>query len=467
MPRFRPLGLEHTPVADDVVSTEAGRWLDRLTRWAPALWLLGLLHASVALWLLITPLRNYPRSHVIHVLVGLWLAVGLLQAVSALLNGVWLGDWALGLRHALSINALGWLFAGWALAAGASLELAGVEAARLFARLGAYTLGLGVITLLGAAIGVLPDALPTPPSAAAPGSEVLRQYAGVKFFHEETTLGATTTRLVLMYPWAPALGVGSLGLTLVSSRCAHSGWRWAGMLGGLVGVIFSWSRLAQGAAMLAFAALFLLRAAPTLRWSIVLPMMALASVLILFGTTPVDLMDSVYGSVNNVRAGSSLARDLIIEESWAAFLRSPWIGYGWVGESVHPIENLPIGSHSTLYGTLYTGGLLVFVAFAAALLGLLASITWRLVRETDIQRRKDLQVAWCLGMVLLITARYESLYSLSLPCYFYFVWMGMALSPAAHQPSALDAPVLHRNLHPRHRWRPAEASPRPLHPRRH
>jgi len=289
----------------------------------------------------------------------------------------------------------------------------------------------------------------------------------VKFFHEETTLGATTTRLVLMYPWAPALGVGSLGLTLVSSRCAHSGWRWAGMLGGWVGVIFSWSRLEQGAEMLAFAALSLLRAAPTLRWSIVLPTMALASVLILFGTTPVDLMDSVYGSVNNVRAGSSLARDLIIEERWAAFLRSPWIGYGGVGESGHPIENLPIGSHSTLYGTLYTGGLLVFVAFAAALLGLLASITWRLVRETDIQRRKDLQVAWCLGMVLLITARYESLYSLSLPCYFYFVWMGMALSPAAHQPSALDAPVLHRNLHPRHRWRPAEASPRPLHPRRH
>lgn len=468
MPRFKPSMPAHPAPSEESEAAGAVQWLDRLTRWAPALWLLGLLHASMAVWLLITPLRRWPKVRVIHVLAGLWLAVGLLQSVSALLNGVWLGDWTLGLRHAVSFTAVGWLFAGFALAAGASLHLAGADAARLFARLGAFTLGLGLLTLLGTALGLLPDALPTPLSAMAPGSEVLRQYAGVKLFHEESTLGASTTRLVLMYPWAPALGVGSLGLALVSSRCAHAGWRWAGLLGGLLGVLFSWSRLAQGACVLTFALLFLLRAAPTLRWSILLPAMTAASVLILVGTTPVELMEGLYGSVNSVRAGSSQARDLIVEESWAGFLQAPWIGYGWVGESVHPIENLPIGSHSTIYGTLYTGGLLVFTAFALALMGLLASIVWRLVHETETERRKDLQVALCLGIALLMAARYESLYSLSLPCYFYFVWMGMALAPAdpRHRPQALGAPLVGKAPPRRPRWRPAEARPRPLHPRR-
>jgi O-antigen ligase len=155
---------------------------------------------------------------------------------------------------------------------------------------------------------------------------------------------------------------------------------------------------------------------------------------VLVGFDPLGLVADLYGSLHAARAGSSLARDIIVDESWAAFLRSPWIGYGWVGESVHPTEYLPIGSHSTIYGTLYTGGLLVFTTFALAMLAIVALLAWRLAREQDAQERKDLEVALCLALVLCISSRYEALYSLSLPCFFYFSWIGSAIGRPPLQP---------------------------------
>jgi hypothetical protein len=437
----------HAPVAD--------RWLNVHTRFAPLLWLMGALHISAALMLLTGVARRSSRGLACNLLVGLWLAIGVFQGLAAVLNGALLSDLSLGFRNALSLTAVGWLFAALGIAAGASSAVSGPAAARLYARLGAYTLVLGAVTLLATGGGLLPyaafpEAAWTPVTILSSDSMVMQQYAGVRFYQNEITMHGHTTRLVLMYPWAPALGIGSLGLVLISSRCAQLNWRIAGVSGGLLGVIFSWSRLAAALGLVVAAILMFMRAPAWLRVVAALGMAAAVALALLFGVDPFRLVHEVYESLNGARAGSSLARDSIVEQSWAAFLRSPWIGYGWVGESVHPIEYLPIGSHSTIYGTLYTGGLLVFTTFALAMTATVAMLCWRLAREANTQRRKDIEVALCLSLILCISARYEALYSLSLPCFFYFTWIGAAVAAARPLPeralTRVEPPLRHHGV---------------------
>jgi hypothetical protein len=437
MQKFRPARVKVTPQATRVSMGAADRWLDVHTRFAPFLWLLGILHASAAAMMLTSAVfRRWPQTFAVNLLIWLWLATGVFQALASVLNGMLQSDLQLGMRNALSFTAIGWLFAAMGIATGAASSLTGPQAARLYARLAVYTLVLGILTLTAAHAGFKLPSISTPVSMISSTSEVLRQYGGVKFLHDEITLGSQTTRLVLMYPWAPALGIGSLGLLLISSRCDQLGWRVSGMAGGLLGVIFSWSRLAVLAAILAVTVLLLLRSPVWLRVAAGLTGAAALALAMLFGFDPFSLADQLYGFLGKARAGSTLARDIIVDASWAGFLRSPWIGNGWIGESVHSIENLPIGSHSTVYGTLYTGGVLVFTAFALAMTAMLGVLVWRLAREKDSERRKDVEVAVCLAVILCVAARYESIYSLSLPCFFYFAWIGASAGGLRAHPAS-------------------------------
>jgi hypothetical protein len=51
--------------------------------------------------------------------------------------------------------------------------------------------------------------------------------------------------------------------------------------------------------------------------------------------------------------------------------------HGWIVDSVHSKETLPIGSHSTIYGLAYKGGPPTLSAFVVALVLTLAALVWR------------------------------------------------------------------------------------------
>jgi O-antigen ligase len=88
-----------------------------------------------------------------------------------------------------------------------------------------------------------------------------------------------------------------------------------------------------------------------------------------------------YADFTQFRPGSSEARDLIYWLSWRAFQRSPVFGYGGFSESVAAWLRVPLGSHSTFYGVLYTGGLFAFTVIAlayATTLGVALLLSWRL-----------------------------------------------------------------------------------------
>ena len=157
------------------------------------------------------------------------------------------------------------------------------------------------------------------------------------------------------------------------------------------------------------------------------------------GFDPIEKIKQAQDSVNGARAGSSLARELIYERSWEGFLKSPIIGNGWIGELVHAKETLPIGSHSTIYGLAYTGGLPTLAAFVFAMSSTLLALAWRFLRLAyDDPRRSGALVGLGLGLCLAAYCRYEALFNLTLPCLFLFTWIGACLrsnepvqSPAA------------------------------------
>ncbi len=63
----------------------------------------------------------------------------------------------------------------------------------------------------------------------------------------------------------------------------------------------------------------------------------------------------------------------------------------------------------------------------------LAAIGVAALNAREAEHQKDLAVAFCLWTVLCLASFYESLYSLTLPCFFFFVWIGATL---AHRPAS-------------------------------
>ncbi|WP_431858577.1 O-antigen ligase family protein [Azospirillum sp.] len=414
------------------LAAEDIRWYTRYLILTPVLWLGGVLTlAGLALTVRLA-WRRWPQGGVVAVIALAWISIGLFQALASLANGMLAGDMALGVRNALGMPVIGWLSAGLAIAAGYGCRLADPRVARATAVLGGWILLFGAIAAVARLAGLPWLILETPVSLALPELDVARFYGTAQFFLMEDTLGEVVTRLILFFPWATGLGLGGAAIVLVSLRVRDVGWRLVGAAGGLVGVVFSWSRAALIAVVAALAVQAFLKLPALGRAALTgLAMIALFGAMA-GGFDPVETVIGAQQSVSDARAGSSLARELIYEKSWEGFLESPIIGQGWIGPSVHHIHNLPIGSHSTVYGLLYTGGLPTFLAFAAALLLTTLTVAVRLVSaRTPRKARADLRTALGLCVLLAVFSPFESLFSLTLPCLFLFTWIGGALREAS------------------------------------
>ena len=136
-------------------------------------------------------------------------------------------------------------------------------------------------------------------------------------------------------------------------------------------MVFSMSR----AGWLIFVGAMVLRTVlPALRgtkWVLVVVVMLMVAGIFAVADGP-KILEEAGGMVLNARAGSTEGRELIYAASWAEFLRSPVLGHGWIGPSVIREEYLPIGSHSSVVGTLYLGGIVTFVSLILAVLLTLA-----------------------------------------------------------------------------------------------
>jgi hypothetical protein len=425
---------------------------DVFLRGIPVLWGLGVLTPVGAAMLIKLSVERWPRGTLINWVVCSWLAIAALAACAAILNGIAIQDYAKGFGNVFGFGVVGWIFGALAIAAGAAHQLDDPKTVRAMTWVGGYIIILGAIAGIAHMAGMRDlDLWTTPLRMILPMSPSVSFYTATSVFQSEETFGEASTRLILFFPWTTGLGLGALAITFISLLERNLPWRLIGVSGGLIGVLFSSSRIAIASLATVGALLAFLRL--SFRWR--LAMLGVLIIVYFFATLngfdAIEKANQLYDAINGARAGSSRARELIYEKSWEGFLRSPIIGHGWIGDSVHPKEMLPIGSHSTIYGLAYTGGLPTLLAFAFALLLTLSALAWRFLRlSSDDPRRSRALVGVGLALCLAAYCRYETLSNLTLPCLFLFTWIGACLG--SHdpkwnlQPSRGSAPVAWSNV---------------------
>jgi hypothetical protein len=287
----------------------------------PALWIIGVLTPAGALLLIKLAAERWPRGPLINLVIWSWFAIGLSQSAAAILNGIAIGDYGKGFANAVSFGAVGWIFGGLAIAAGAAHRLDGPPLIRATTWVGGYIIILAALAGVFCALGRRELYVwTTPASMVLPSSPSVMFYTMALVYQTEETLGEATTRLVLFFPWATGLGLGGLAIAFISTLDRNLWWRFIGLGGGIIGVVFSWSRIAI-ASLFVVACLLVFARLPMLYRLAVIGVVLIALITFLLnGNNPFEQIGEISNLVNGARAGSSLARELIYEQSWQGFL---------------------------------------------------------------------------------------------------------------------------------------------------
>lgn len=406
--------------SDNVIT----RALDKYIRLTPVLWSLGLL-VPLGMALLAYSVLRKPRKIRIGATACLWWCVGFAQAISIFVNWFDSGSGAGYLLYRLSSATVnGWFFLGAAIAAGQIYRLNSPKVVRSICVLGFYILVLGVISIgLALVSGKENLSVTSPIGMLLPGDlPAIESAFTMRFFISDMILGKSMPRLILFYPWSACLGFAGIAVFFIAMQEKKLVWKLIGLCGGIVAVAGSMSR----AAILAFLITGLLHI--WLSWRSGYRWIALTVICVI--AVPIVALDvpvlryywKFNASVTEARQGSSEARQMGYEESWRGFLQSPLIGHGWPGKPLSPNIPMPVGSHSTVFGLLYTGGLITFIPFCIAMLWTLTALFC-----SGASRDPAARSALCSAVSLCILCYGEGIYSFAVPALFAFCWMGAAL----------------------------------------
>lgn len=175
-------------------------------------------------------------------------------------------------------------------------------------------------------------------------------------------------RLKSFYYWYPLAGTMSIFICMAAFNERNRFWQVLAWLGGLATIWFAAARAAQVGIVLAIilAVWFGSR----------MGRKALLTSLIPLGFLSPIIVTELYKYFFEYRSDSGAARLALYEETFKAFLVSPLLGYGTHGHS--KVLEVPLGSHSQLYSTLYQTGVLgsfilvvAWIAISVALLKLI------------------------------------------------------------------------------------------------
>jgi hypothetical protein len=396
----------------------------------PVLWILGLAVPGGALLLGCLAVVSGIRTVVTAAVAIPWYLVTVAQALAVCIH--WSArdlPVATLARRLLSPGVLGWAMFGIALAVGRE-HLRSPERIRTAgAVLGGYILFGAVVSGLLFAIGVPELSFDTPLAGVVPaGLDAREMYFTAHVFMTDPAI-PWLPRLRLLFPWAVMLGYCSLAVVLLSADHPSARWRWIGMVGGGFGVVGSQSRVVIlcFAILLPLLALRRIRRDPVgIRPLILVALIGLVGVsgggLILQSYGGTDLGD-VYAAAMEWRGGSTDARMLGYIASWEGFLESPLWGHGWPGEYVHPEIPQRVGSHSSVFGLLYTGGAVSLGLFLLALGSLMARVLWQLLIAGTISH-----VALGIAVTLPLLSVFEGLYSYGPTLFPFLIYVGGSLA---------------------------------------
>ena len=330
-------------------------------------------------------------------------------------------DYGLGLGPTIK-SSIGWA-KGWALMAvfilvgSSNIRIEVVS--RAMCVLGAQILCLLPLLALAWVIG-LPGHLYVSPLSivGGPGPE----YFAVELYGLNAQTGLPRWRLFA--PWAPAIGLVMSCFVLIAMHERHQLLRAAGILGMLMAIYGSGSRLGLIALPVVAVLLAVWRHMdrPVLYLAMA-PATLLAGVLApLIQTLVEDFTQRFHGArADSSRVRAALGR--IALQRWET--EAYWWGHGNVERGPHLVEYMPIGSHHTWYGLLFVKGAVGALALAVPM----AWTAWMLL----VGGRASKAGVSALG-ILMILGLYSLSENLEMLAYLYWpalVVLGMGLRDVA------------------------------------
>jgi hypothetical protein len=405
--------------------------------WSFAYYLVGGLYVlgPVLGWLLLLHVARRDGLRDVPGVMWAWV-VGMLVMLVAVV--VAHADYRMGLGATIK-SCIGWA-KGWALMAVFILIGSGNIRIEVLSRalciLGVQILCLLPVLALAWVVG-LPGHLYVSPLSivGGPGPE----YFAVELYGLNAQTGLPRWRLFA--PWAPAMGLLMSCFVLVAMHEQQRVLRAAGILGMLIAIYASGSRL--GLIALPLVAVVLLIWKHLDRPVLYLGLAPVALLAGVFATALQTLLEDFTERFHGARADSSRVRaalNRIAVQRWET--EAYWWGHGNVERGPHLVEHMPIGSHHTWFG-------LLFVKGAVGALALAVPMAW--TAWTLLTRGRTSKAGVSAFGILMILGLYSLSENLEMLAYLYWpalVVLGMGLRDVARsRRSAISSPPADRPVH--------------------
>lgn len=427
-------------------------WLRAYFALLPLLWLTGLmlpaglmLMAAAAMVTLPTPGFRYGCP---------WYVVGAAQLLSVFINWTQDPHVATLVKHLFSTYVYGWFVIGAAISTGAS-GLIPLQAATIaIRRIARYWALLAIPAAAAAYLGESSSlVLVTPVGHLLPDSFPAKSFwFSIFVFTWDELFGMQLPRVVLFFPWSNVLGIAGIAVLLVGlADCSRRRWTLRA-----IGPAMVWASVGR-MPILALLIVLCLHAWLTVRLAalrmllLVVPLWLLATMAMANGFTP-GTVQNWTAALDEGRAGSSQVRAAVYEANWRGFYQAPILGHGWPGSAVPDAGQedrtfggegggAVAGSHSTISGLLYKGGLVTFTALVFAFVLTAMPLAIRLTKSGNasaagISHARHTQSAFCFIVTLAIAGLVEGIESFAMPLAFVFVWLGSVLNVAHHTEQA-------------------------------
>ena len=168
-------------------------------------------------------------------------------------------------------------------------------------------------------------------------------------------------RFLLFTPWGPALGLVGCIFFFYALEEKTPIWKWLGIIGSLAMLVTSVSRGAYLFLPVTIAIVWAIR-----NLSFIQLQLSLGTSFFLGGlgsTLLLDRFQEAFGGIKSARKSSSQLRAELERVAFDRWTDSPFFGHGKSIPGPDFLKNMPIGSHHTWIGLLFTQGMIGFCLF--------------------------------------------------------------------------------------------------------
>jgi hypothetical protein len=235
-------------------------------------------------------------------------------------------------------------------------------------------------------------------------------------------------RFSLFTPWAPALGLVACIYFLLTLQESNKFWKTIGIVGSTAMLLASVSRGAFIFLPLSILLIWLWVSANRAYLQLVVGFLVFW--LGLFGFTAMQAFEGAVEGFKGARKSSSALRERLQTVAFDRWLEAPMWGHGKQIQGPAVLKKMPLGSHHTWFGLLFSHGLVGFIAI------LIASGTTVLCLTIQAKQNPLARVGLGIMLLLLLTSLGENMEKLAYLIWPALVLVGMTLRRGLHYDGA-------------------------------